>query len=132
MDLLPIARHLHAARIGLFMDGRDKNLFIYSMPELVSAVLLRDDPSGTAIDHELVGMYRTEFQVVVRRDDHVKGSEMALAISEALTISESVVGASIYAWYIRPLHLPIVFPVSDGGLLEFSVNFDACYRSISS
>jgi hypothetical protein len=129
--MMPIARHLQDADIDLYFEGREKNLFLTFMPHSVRrGVLLRADQAGTPIDHELVGLYRTEFQLIVRHDDPVKGDELAKAASRALTVVETTVGGSMYALYIRPRHLPIVYPVSDGGLLEFAVNFDTCFRSI--
>lgn len=131
MDLLPIGKYLNDANLGLYLEGREKSIYLYQMPSVVpSGVLIKGPELGTPIDHELIGFHRTDFQVIVRHSDYQKGSSLAGKVSAALNLMEARLG-NMHFLYVRPRHLPIVYPVSEGGLSEFSVNFDACYRSIS-
>ena len=131
MNLLDLAEYLEAQDIGLRVKGMEKNLFLTHMPaQLRTGVLMRESAPGTVFDHELPQFYRVSFQVVVRHDDFLKGRKIAEDVSASLTVHEVTIG-SMHLHYIRPRHQPFVFPASQGDLLEFSVNFDACYVSAS-
>ena len=122
--LLDIATYLEDQGHG-YAEGRDKDIFVFSMPEmLVEGILLKDAPLGTPIDHELPGYFPTEFQVIVRAREYAEGEEKAEAISSTLTVLNQTIG-SLNVNYIRPRHVPIVFPVSEGDYLEWLVMFDA-------
>jgi len=121
--LLDIATFMQEQGLG-YTTGRNKDIFVFSMPESVSGgILLKDFPLGTEIDHELPGYFVTEFHVIVRSTGHAEGEEKAEAISAALTILNQAVG-SLNVNYIRPRHIPMVFPVSQGDYLEWLVTFD--------
>lgn len=129
MNLLELAEFLEAQELDLRVTGTMKNLFLTHMPAQVTrGVLLRENAPGPMVDHEIPRYYRASFQVVVRHDDYPKGRKMAEDISAALTMHEVTIGSMLFH-YSRPRHLPFVFPASQGDLLEFSVNFDACYVS---
>jgi hypothetical protein len=122
--LLDIANYLEAQGQG-YTTGRNKDIFIFSMPEQVEkALLLKDHPLGTDYDHELPGYFDTEFQVIVRAKEHAEGEEKAEAVSAALTTLNQTIG-ELNVNYIRPRHLPMVFPVSEGDYLEWLLTFDA-------
>jgi hypothetical protein len=44
----------------------------------------------------------------------------------ALTLTNTLVGDMEFR-YIRPTTLPVVYPISKGNLLEFSVDFDVAF-----
>lgn len=126
MDLDALAAYIADSGLGV-VTGRDKTIFVYDMPEKVArGVLLKLPDDGVPIDHELPGYRKTGFQVIVRDNDYVKGMKAANDISTALNLSNTTVG-TMSCRFIRPKHEPIVFPVSQGDTLEFSVNFDATY-----
>jgi hypothetical protein len=126
MKLEPLAQYLKDQDIAI--PGTD--LFIYEMPSSVKVgILILTSLSGTNINYELPDYRKTTFQVIVRHTDHVKGRELAELVSSGLTMSGATLeGMSVN--YIRPKHEPVVYPVSEGDFLEFSVNFDAnfCYN----
>lgn len=129
MNLLEIAEYLESLDMGLRVTGTAKNLYLNHMPaQVTQGVMLREQSPGAVIDHEIPRFYRIVFQAVVRHDNFLKGRKMAEDVSAALTLHEFTIG-SMQFHYIRPRHLPFVFPASQGDLLEFSVNFDACYVS---
>ena len=125
MNLQELANYLSDG--GIVTQGKD--LFIHNMPAKVdSGVLLRGKLTGTPINHELPGYRRTGFQAVIRHTDYKEGFELAETVSSELTFKggDTVLG-SIVVKHILPKHEPVVFPVSEGDFLEFSVNFDAVY-----
>lgn len=104
-----------------------KTLFINRLPVTVrSGVLLRTTTLGTPINYELPGHLKGKFQLIVRDPDYVIGMTLAQAISDALTMNETQLDG-MYVRYVRPHNLPVAFPVNDSDLIEFSVNFDACF-----
>lgn len=127
MDLVTLARLLEAEELDLRITGTQKNLFVIHMPAQVTVgVLLRELSPGATVDHEIPRFHRTTFQAIVRHDDFLKGRKLAEDVSRVLSM-ECVDLDGMHVHYIRPDNLPYVFPASQGDLLEFSVNFDACY-----
>lgn len=128
--LLDIATYLEEQGQG-YATGRDKDIFVYSLPETVkSAILLKDAALGTMIDHELPEYFDTDFQVIIRATGYAEGEEKAEAISTTLTILNQTIG-SLNVNFIRPRHVPIVFPVSEGDYLEWLIIFDANFCTTS-
>tara|TARA_R110000851_G_C13102760_1_gene569250 strand:- start:33162 stop:33545 length:384 start_codon:yes stop_codon:yes gene_type:complete len=124
MKLEPIAQHLVTEDVA--EQGVD--LFIYNMPSGVEiGILLISSLSGTEIDYELPGFKRTSFQAIVRHTEFVEGRELADLVSSTLTLKNGTMLDNLLVRYIRPRHEPVVYPVSEGDYLEFSINFDAVY-----
>lgn len=124
--LLDLATHMETLGLGA-TTGYDKNIFVYQMPESVaSGILLKDAALGTLIDHELPKYYQTEFQCIVRSKTHAEGEAKAEAVSTAMTILNQTIG-TLNVNYIRPRHVPMVFPVSDGDYLEWLITFDTSF-----
>lgn len=124
--LLDIATHMETLGLG-YTTGYEKDIFVFQMPETVSkGILLRDAALGTMIDHELPGYYHTEFQCIVRSKEHAEGEAKANAVSSGLTILNQTIG-TLNVKYVRPRHIPMVFPVSDGDYLEWLIIFDICF-----
>jgi len=122
--LLNIAQHLEDEGVGEY-TGRGRDIFVYEMPhQVVAGILLKDSPLGTMIDHEISGYFSTEFYAIVRSTEHAKGEAKANAMSAALTINVSGLAGGLAVNFIRPRMIPMVFPVSEGDLLEWLVVFD--------
>ncbi|MPQ56301.1 minor capsid protein [Duganella sp. FT27W] len=125
MNLLPLAAILSSAKLGI--EG--ETLFVDMMPaDAGNAVLLRNPLTGTKINHELPGYFKTEFQVIVRATLGGYGEGLALMeqVVEAFTMEETAV-ANMHFNYCRPRTTPVVFPLSEGNILEFNVMFDCCF-----
>lgn len=125
MNLLPLAQRLQASNVGTM----GKNIYINMLPIDVSlAVLLRNSLTGTEIDYELRGYSKTHFQAIVRAPSYPQGEALMNKLTAALTLSDTTVDTYHFN-YCRPRTEPVVFPLSEGNLLEFSVYFDvSCYR----
>lgn len=124
--LLDIASHMETLGLG-YTTGYNKDIFVYQMPETVqTGILLKDAALGTLIDHELPQYYQTEFQCIVRSKEHADGEAKADAVSTAMTILNQTIG-TLNVKYIRPRHVPMVFPVSNGDYLEWLITFDTSF-----
>lgn len=125
MNLLPFAEHLQAKKVGVM----GKTLFINMLPIDTSiGILLRNGLTGTDIDYELRGYIKTQFQVIVRAPSYPAGEALMEKLTAELTVNESKIGSYFFN-YCRPRTEPVVFPLSEGNLLEFSVYFDvSCYK----
>ena len=123
MDLLPIANKLEALNLGV----TGKTLFINFMPmECKQGMMLRSPLSGSKIDHELPGFYKTEFSVIARSHQFVTAENMVKSTMSALKVYDQQVG-DIFVKYMRPRTLPVAFPVSEGNFYEVQVVFEIAY-----
>ena len=101
-----------------------QNIFLRTMPPRVSpAAMLVTPLDGIAIDQELPDYHNDDLQIIVRSQDPVEAETATQALSDALTMYGQEF-ASIKVNYIRPRHLPALYPMSDGDFYEASVNFD--------
>ncbi len=124
MDLMPLADMLEGAAVGV----KGQTVFLHMMPEdAEKAVLLRSPLSGTKINYEIKGYYRTDFQVIVRSHSYAEADALMKAVIATLTMSEKSVNNELYFQFCRPLTEPVAFPLSKGNLLEFNVSFDCCF-----
>jgi hypothetical protein len=125
MNLMPLVNLLQDT--GLGTQGTD--LFVHMMPaEAERATLLRTPLSGTKIDYELPGFYKTQFQLIVRvpAADYDTGDQLVADVTAALTMQEQQV-EDMFFNYSRPRTEPVPFPLSKGNLIEFNVMFDCCF-----
>lgn len=125
MNLLPLAEHLQTNKVGTM----GKTIYINMLPIGVPlAVLLRNSLTGTEIDYELPGYSKAQFQSIVRAPSYPQGEALMEKLTAALTLSDVTIGPYHFN-YCRPRTEPVVFPLSEGNLLEFSVYFDvSCYK----
>lgn len=125
MNLLPLVEHLQAKKVGT----AGKTLYINMLPiDVPLAILLRNSLTGTLIDYELPGYSKTQFQAIVRAPSYPQGESLMEKLTTNLTLSEVKIGPYFFN-YCRPRTEPVVFPLSEGNLLEFSVYFDvSCYK----
>ncbi len=128
MRLEDIAEYLVSLDIGLKTRDSEKNLFVnYMGPKIPKGVLIRESYMGTPINHYLPDYFRTSFQIIVRDSDYVEGRRKADMILESLTVKQSRTIGTMSVRQILPRHEPLVYPVSEGNRLEWSMNFDAAY-----
>lgn len=110
---------------GIGIQGTD--LFAHRMPYTTqNGVLVRQKLIGDIIDGDLPLYIKAEFQVIVRDPQYEDGYLKMQTIMEALTISETSL-QNFYVKRMRPLRNPVVYPVSEGDLIEMSVIFECVH-----
>ena len=125
MNLIPIANLLQSDGLGI----SGTTLFVDMMPsETTQGILLRNILTGSKINYELPNFYQTQFQLIIRTPSghYDQGEALINATVAALTISAKPIESTFYN-YLRPHTDPVVFPISKGNLLEFSVMMDCCF-----
>lgn len=123
MNLMPVAQKLEDDGFGVM----GTSIFINMIPiECPEGILLRNKLSGTIVDYELPGYYKTTFQLIVRTQDYAAGDTLIEGICEKLTLNNKMLGAMRFI-YMRPITLPVVFPLSKGNLLEFAADFGVAF-----
>lgn len=124
MWLDPIALFLRAQTITGLPTGE---VYIGIIPSDVPVgVALTSAYQGMPVDPELPGYHKGPMQMIVRAKKSLDAENIAQLASDLLTFEGVQVG-DIYVNYIRPRHLPAVFPRSNGDHYEASVNFDLCF-----
>lgn len=110
------------------LEGVDPDtITINSMPsDVQEGAVLLTGYRGMSVDPELPGFHRGPMQLIVRSRLSKRAEEIALTLSDVLTINEQVIADNTFH-YVRPLHLPVPFPKSNGDYYEASVNFDICF-----
>lgn len=105
-----------------------ENIFVQQIPTgTVPAAMLAAPQTGVRIDPELRGLFKGSLQLVVRAAKSSEAESLAQAISDGIETEFEVALDSVTIRYIRPRHLPVPFPRSDGDLFEAVVNFDLCF-----
>lgn len=126
MNLMPMIDLLQANGVGA--AGTD--LFLNMMPATVNrATMLRESLTGTEINHELPGYFKTEFQVIIRSPDYIDGLNLINEVIDVLTLDNEVV-EDMYFRYCRPKTQPVSFPISDGALIEYTVKMCVCFNVV--
>lgn len=124
MDLMPLAELLDSAGVGVL----GSSVFINMMPmETTKGVLLRPPSTGTPINYELPGFYKTRFQAIVRAPKFQDGQDLSAQVMAALTLKEKQVGTMYFRW-CRPIAKPVSFPLSPGGMVEWNTPFEVCFN----
>lgn len=124
--LIPV---LDSAGVGT--PGVD--LFCHRLPaDIERGTMVTGNLAGTDIDHELTGWRQGRIQVIVRDPDHEDGMVRTRAVMAALSLVNVLLPATagapeVFMRRLRPIHDPIVYPRSDGDLIEFSVNFEGVW-----
>lgn len=122
MNLEAIAEYLQGEGVGAVA----KTIFCYKMPDKVeSAILLRDRLQGDRIDHE-TGLMKGGFQLIARAKTQSGAKSLAREAAVVLSMLNKRV-EDMEIKYLLPRGEPVVFPVSDGQLVEALVVFDAAY-----
>lgn len=123
MNLEPFANCLQAMDVGVIGN----NIFLYNMPNTVHEGILFVAPlSGMKIDPDLPNYRKGKFQVIVRSEAYSDAKELADSVMGVLDFANKVVD-NYSVKYVRPRTEPVVFPVSEGDYIEFSLNFNTVY-----
>jgi len=123
MNLMPLANLIESAGLGVKGD----TLFLNMLPaEVESGILLRSPLQGTPIDYELPGYYRSEFRLIVRGRDYVAADTLIGNVVTTLTLTNQTADTMRFN-FCRPKTKPVSFPLSDGNLYEFAVDFEASF-----
>lgn len=96
-------------------------------PHLTEGVMVSSTLVGIPVDPELPGFHQGGFQMVARAKTSERAEVIAQAVIDAIETEESVMLDTIKINYIRPRHLPVSFPRSEGDHYEAVVNFDLCF-----
>ena len=124
MNLKPLQDYIAAHTDLVF--GQD--LFEYSLPARVTkAVVLVLEPANAYVDHEIPGLFKNRFQVIVRDPVFDDGRARADELFDLLKF-ENVDLTEYKVDYCRPRHKPLPFSRSAGDTVEFSINFEIRYR----
>lgn len=134
MRLEPLAAFLETEGHGT----RGVDIFVDFIPDTVKlATMLRSGLMPTGIDYTLPNYRcRTPWQLIVRAADYPSGYARIADATAKLTINEPYNSDSLPSGtrignfqfnFSRPRHEPLVYPLSVGNLIEFSVNFDCNY-----
>ena len=123
MDLLPLASFLQTNNFG--QPG--VSLFVEQMPaDCVAGILLRPSTRGTKVDYELPGYYKGKFKLSVRGSDYPTCKAQIESIIAALTVTNTQIGTMFFK-FMRPLTLPMSYPLSKSDLIEYAVDFEVCF-----
>ena len=105
------------------------NLFRVSMPDSVSSGLLVVSQSPISIN-QYSKVRSGRFQVVARSQDPDLALTKAKSAAETLRVQGlELEGVRVY--FMNPENEPLVYPKSQGGLFEASVNIEFSYSEIS-
>lgn len=125
MNLHPIRDYI-AANTSLKVG---ETLFSYSIPADVDVgVLVVSEPAGNRVDHEIKGVFKGRYQIIVRDKDFDSGMLRANQLFTLLDLIETDMYEYVVT-YSRPRNTPLPFARSDGDLIEFSINYDIRYRN---
>lgn len=123
MDLMPIRK--------LIIDQGIVSVpvFVHELPATVEqGVMLRGRPTGARVDPYLPGYFHSGFQTLVRHPQHQPAYIIARRLYDDLWSELEIELPEYTILYMRPKHLPITFPRSQGHEIEVSVNFDIGFR----
>lgn len=123
--LTTLAKYLEDQGVGT----RGQDIFVHLMPEGVTlGVLLLMPLTGAIVDHELPGYRKHRFQAIVRcRTQEIEtGEALAWRVYNTLYVEGVRIG-NLSVKHFYPIHEPVFYQRSEGNMVEWSINFDACY-----
>jgi len=104
-----------------------EKITMYEMPDNIDrGVLLKVGAGGAMLDQDLPGYKRARLQAVIRETEFQRGYSLATQVSAYLN-KRRLTSESVYILRVNPLHDPIPYRKSEGGYIEFSVNFETVY-----
>jgi len=118
VNLEHIVDYLHQSGVGV----KGKTLFAYSMPKQPNGILVLAR-SPISIHPYQKGRSDGTFQVAVRGTRYEEITAKADEVVSALT-GEGLVMGTLHFLSVMPIHQPLIYPRSDGSMLEASVNFN--------
>lgn len=118
-------KHLYYAAEKIQADGLGEigvDLYVGTMPaDVKRCAMLRDPLMGAAIDEEMEGFTKHQFQIIVRDIDPAAAWDRAKALGDALKV-ENVTGNGVVIRKMHPLTLPATYPQMDSDEMETSIN----------
>lgn len=122
MNLEPVITKLESAGLGV----AGQSLFIHTFPaETSEGIMLRPRLIGAKIDHDLPGFLKFDFQMITRGRSHLPTQALATAAAHALTLYR----VKMDTWtvnYMRPMNIPVGYPISVGEMVEYNTSISAC------
>ncbi len=108
-------------------DLPDEKVFMHEMPDLFDRAILLKVGAGGAVEDKNIPCYKkARLQAIIREKEFEEGYALADQVKASLNKSR-LTSELVYILKIDPLHDPIPFRRSEGGYIEFSVNFKAVY-----
>lgn len=126
-----LEKKLADAAIGL---APGKSIFREAMPgNCKKGVMFKGPLGGIPIDPYIEGYHKGKLQAIVRHTDPVLGEKLANQVIKALIVDAPQLfeatadrgPAEIKRLF--PAQLPIKFPLLEGNMIEWSLNFDVAF-----
>lgn len=128
IDFVALAQLLEEKEVGKTC----KDIFIDTLPDEASkGIVLRSSISGDEIDYYLPGLMKATFRLIARASFHSDGLEMIQKAIQALTVWQPRKIGNMRVRSCRPITTPMVYPLSNGNLREFSVNMKIIYDDLT-
>lgn len=128
IDFVALANLLEEREVGKTC----KDIFIDTLPdEAPKGIVLRSSIAGDEIDYYLPGLMKATFRLIVRASFHSDGLEMIQKAIQALTVWQPTKIGNMRVRSCRPITTPMVYPLSNGNLREFSVNMKIIYDELT-
>jgi hypothetical protein len=115
------------------LGTRGVDIFAHEMTaDCIKGILLRNPLTGTPVDANLPGYYRSKLQAIVRCPTEVEGDALADRLGKALKMFNrsflALDGTLLMKInHLYPAQLPIRYPRSPGQGIEWSLNFVTSY-----
>lgn len=122
MELKSFVGVLERAKVG--KEG--KSLFLYQMPAVEFGILIREETTGTRVDYELPGYFRSSFQITVRDTEYYAAKKKIEQAINALRM-QRVYLDEMFVNFCRPETQPVAFQMNNGQQVEFSVKMEICF-----
>lgn len=104
-----------------------EKIFMYEMPDKHGrAILLKVGAGGAAWDKDIPKYRKARLQAVIRETEFQRGYALAELVAASLNKGR-LISESVCILRVNPLHDPIPYRRSEGGYIEFSVNFETVY-----
>lgn len=127
IDFVALAELLEQSGVGKTC----KDIFIDTLPDEASkGIVLRSSIAGDEIDYYLPGLMKATFRLIARASFHSDGLDMIQKATNALTIWQPRKIGNMYVRNCRPITTPMIYPLSNGNLREFSVNMKIIYDEL--
>lgn len=134
MWIQDLAEYIRAQNIA----GIGNNVFIFTMKAEDIGAMVTSHNQGVPNIPDLPDYYKGPMQIIVRSPNPQSSLEQIQAIVTLLDsnrkrkqgVDMSLALPNTKFNYIFPRHFPVVYPRSDGGYYEASVNFDVCFVAL--
>lgn len=120
---------LERLRTRLLEGNLGHDVYVFHMPAHERMAVLLLARKAAPVNHYLPGYYKSDYQAIIRApsSDIAGGQALADQVMVLLSIEQESQLADIAVKYSLPRHQPFMYPVSNGDLIEWSINFDAAF-----